>query len=429
MQPTRTSGLRAARTQPAFRRPSARRRCPGARNRWRIDRQAQRSSRARRSTRSPRLSRNTHGWISPFASSSSPVSADLDSARQMAENSLCCRASLGCGCSTHDNRRLAALASARVGIGANTAIFTLMLFYAMVAGAATAGGGRMSRRRPVCEGWVSAAGVKIGVLKSTLKTLKRVQRTGRTGLECCVIDLGVERPMHGFRNQLLVAVMALASSSLVMLAGQQTPAAGRYSGAQAAAGRTVYQMQCSSCHQPDLKGQGEAPPLAGSEFIEAWGRRSPRELLAFMQLTMPPARPGGLSEEEYVNITAFILQSNGAPAGNQALTAATEVAINTVATGQAPTTAPPAQGQRRERHAGARWPHGRSDLGKPVWLERERRRHAWHCDSWRQTVCGDQRGAPDRARRENRQDRMANDDRRSIQGQLRHQQRPDRGQG
>src|SRR5207247_11477015 len=132
----------------------------------------------------------------------------------------------------------------------------------------------------------------------------------RSRLECCVIDLGVERPMHGFRNQLLVAVMALASSSLVMLAGQQTPAAGRYSGAQAAAGRTVYQMQCSSCHQPDLKGQGEAPPLAGSEFIEAWGRRSPRELLAFMQLTMPPAGPGGLADEEPVSIDAFILQTN-----------------------------------------------------------------------------------------------------------------------
>ena len=172
--------------------------------------------------------------------------------------------------------------------------------------------------------------------------------------------------MHGFRNQLLVAVMALASSSLVMLAGQQTPAAGRYTGAQAAAGRTVYQMQCSSCHQPDLKGQGEAPPLAGSEFIEAWGRRSPRELLAFMQLTMPPARPGGLSEEEYVNITAFILQSNGAPAGNQALTAATEVAINTVATGQAPTTAPPAQGQRGGAPAAAGGGRGRGAAAPPV---------------------------------------------------------------
>ena len=60
--------------------------------------------------------------------------------------------------------------------------------------------------------------------------------------------------------------------------------------------------------------------------------------VSFMQLTMPPTRPGGLSQEEYVNIAAFILQSNGAPAGNQLLTAATDVTINSVATGQAPAT-------------------------------------------------------------------------------------------
>ena len=65
--------------------------------------------------------------------------------------------------------------------------------------------------------------------------------------------------------------------------------------------------------------------LAGSEFIDAWGRRSTRELLSFMQLTMPPARPGALSQEEYANVAAFILQSNGAAAGNQPLTATTEV--------------------------------------------------------------------------------------------------------
>ena len=39
-----------------------------------------------------------------------------------------------------------------------------------------------------------------------------------------------------------------------------------------------------------------------------------------MQLTMPPTRPGALSQEEYTNIAAFILQSNGAPAGEQPLT-------------------------------------------------------------------------------------------------------------
>src|SRR5262245_5949042 len=120
------------------------------------------------------------------------------------------------------------------------------------------------------------------------------------------------RAMSRLRTRLVLVSMAVAPFSLVMLAGQQP--AGRYTSAQATAGRATYQMQCASCHQPDLKGQGDAAPLAGAEFMAAWGMRSPRELLAFMQLTMPPASPGGLSQEQYVNIAAFILQSNGAPA-------------------------------------------------------------------------------------------------------------------
>src|SRR5256885_10946780 len=127
--------------------------------------------------------------------------------------------------------------------------------------------------------------------------------------------------MRGLRHPLVaLALIAIAPCSLAMLAGQQAPG-GRYTAAQAAAGRTAYDAQCASCHLPDLKGSGDAAPLAGAEFMTAWGMRSPRELLAFMQLTMPPTRPGGLSQEEYVNIAAFILQSNGAVAGNQPLTA------------------------------------------------------------------------------------------------------------
>jgi alcohol dehydrogenase (cytochrome c) len=146
--------------------------------------------------------------------------------------------------------------------------------------------------------------------------------------------------MRGFRRRLvlvLAVVTAFAIGGLV-LAGQQAPA-GQYTAAQAAAGRTVYQAQCASCHLADLKGSGDAAPLAGAEFMGAWGRRTTRELLSFMQLTMPPTRPGGLSQEEYVSIAAFILQSNGAPSGNQALTPVIDVAINSVATGQAPAAA------------------------------------------------------------------------------------------
>ncbi len=159
--------------------------------------------------------------------------------------------------------------------------------------------------------------------------------------------------MRGSRTPLVLALMAIAPFSFVMLAGQQAPPPGRYTVAQAAAGRATYQMQCSSCHQPDLRGQGDAAPLAGSEFMDAWGRRSTRELLSFMQLTMPPASPGALGQDDYLNVVAFILQSNGAPAGNQPLTAATEVAINSVATGQQPAAAAPAAGQRGAAPAAA----------------------------------------------------------------------------
>jgi len=156
--------------------------------------------------------------------------------------------------------------------------------------------------------------------------------------------------MRHFSAQSVLVAIALASGSLI-LAGQQ-PAAGRYTAAQAAAGRTTYLAQCAACHLPDLKGSGDAAPLAGSEFMDAWGRRSTSELLSFMQLTMPPQRPGALSADEYAGIAAFILQSNGAPAGNQPLTAASGVTINAVATGQAPVAAAaPAAGQAPGRGA------------------------------------------------------------------------------
>src|SRR5215470_18602322 len=134
------------------------------------------------------------------------------------------------------------------------------------------------------------------------------------------------------RNMLTLIAAAFVTAGLALVAGQAP--AGGYTAAQAAAGRATYQAQCASCHLPDLKGSGDAAPLAGSEFMSGWGRRTTRELLSFMQLTMPPTRPGGLSQEEYVNVAAFILQSNGAAAGTQALTATTDLAINAVATGQ-----------------------------------------------------------------------------------------------
>src|SRR5262245_2765437 len=112
----------------------------------------------------------------------------------------------------------------------------------------------------------------------------------------------------------LLVVTAILSCGLIL--SGQGPAAGRYTAAQATAGRATYQAQCAACHLPDLRGSGDAAPLAGTEFMDAWGRRTATELLSFMQLTMPPTRPGGLRQEEYVNVAAFLLKSNGWPPGH-----------------------------------------------------------------------------------------------------------------
>ena len=58
---------------------------------------------------------------------------------------------------------------------------------------------------------------------------------------------------------------------------------------------------------------------------------------------MPPGNAGGLGEQAYLNIVAFILDFNGARPGNQPLTAATMVPIRSVASGKprAKTSEPP----------------------------------------------------------------------------------------
>ena len=67
--------------------------------------------------------------------------------------------------------------------------------------------------------------------------------------------------------------------------------------------------------------------------MTTWGERTTKDLVEYMSATMPPGRPS-LAEAEYLNITAFILQFNGATAGAQPLVAATATPIGTIATGQ-----------------------------------------------------------------------------------------------
>src|SRR5689334_12502943 len=146
----------------------------------------------------------------------------------------------------------------------------------------------------------------------------------------------------GVRAQ-MIAIGLAAPFAIAVGAGQDAPAA-IYTAEQAAAGRAVYQANCASCHLPDLAGRNEAPQLAGGNFMTAWRSRSTRDLFEFIQATMPPTGPS-LSADQYIAVTAFILQANGAPAGRQAFAPTTAAPIGSVATGAAATGAVARQAQ------------------------------------------------------------------------------------
>ena len=121
---------------------------------------------------------------------------------------------------------------------------------------------------------------------------------------------------------------------------------------QATAGRAAYEQNCSTCHGANLRQLPEAL-LAGREFAARWGTRGTNELIAQMRSSMPSANPGGLPDETYAAIAAYLLQSNGGGADGQALTARTTTRINDALTGRG-ASAPPASGPAAAPSPGGR---------------------------------------------------------------------------
>ena len=129
--------------------------------------------------------------------------------------------------------------------------------------------------------------------------------------------------------------IAAAIVSGVVLVARQVPTASVFTAEQATAGRAAYAKHCASCHMPDLTGNTEIPPLAGTAFIDTWGTRSTKDLFDYTSEAMPYGAPS-LSVESYTLITAYILQANGGVAGAEALSASTVAPIGSV-------TAPPSR--------------------------------------------------------------------------------------
>lgn len=97
--------------------------------------------------------------------------------------------------------------------------------------------------------------------------------------------------------------------------------AGIYSQQQAERGAAHYLETCSSCHSEDLRGNSNAPSLIGSSFMFLWGDRSLGDLFTSIQTLMPTNAPNSLPTRSYLDILAFIMESNGFPPGTSELVA------------------------------------------------------------------------------------------------------------
>ena len=128
-----------------------------------------------------------------------------------------------------------------------------------------------------------------------------------------------------------------------LVAAAQQPG-GVFTAAQSVAGRSLYERVCSGCHGADFEGSGDAPSLAGGSFLLKWRTKMVSELFGTVLQTMPPTAPNSLGEEAALNATAYILERNGARAGQRALTAGAGMTIGSIATGQAPTGQGPGRG-------------------------------------------------------------------------------------
>ena len=94
---------------------------------------------------------------------------------------------------------------------------------------------------------------------------------------------------------------------------------GVFTSAQARRGRRVYNQNCASCHGQQLRGGEMAPGVAGRDFIVFWTEIPVGSLFERVRMTMPEDGPGRLSDQEYSDVVAYMLDRNDYPSGETEL--------------------------------------------------------------------------------------------------------------
>jgi mono/diheme cytochrome c family protein len=112
-------------------------------------------------------------------------------------------------------------------------------------------------------------------------------------------------------------------------APQKTSNDGVYTKAQADGAKAQFDKICAECHAFTVaaKKNAEDLPLGDEPFLKKWEGKTIDELVSVIVLTMPNDGSAVVSDAEALNLTAYILQQNGMPAGTAPLTKESAAAL------------------------------------------------------------------------------------------------------
>lgn len=128
--------------------------------------------------------------------------------------------------------------------------------------------------------------------------------------------------------------LALAMAIVPAAAQDATNADGIYALEQAERGAAIYADFCAACHADNLTGTPGGPGIAGSRFKALWAKKTVGDLYTKVHDTMPAGMGGSLTEEEYLDVVSYILQTNKFAPGEAPMTADLDV-LNAVTIGTA----------------------------------------------------------------------------------------------
>jgi len=89
--------------------------------------------------------------------------------------------------------------------------------------------------------------------------------------------------------------------------------------AQAARGKPAFETSCGRCHNNELVGSERAPALLGDGFFSHWENDTLDKLFTKIRDTMPAGGIESVTDAGKLDILAYILAKNGAPAGREEL--------------------------------------------------------------------------------------------------------------